>query len=370
MRSPINLFFASLLLLPINFPTNSSGLINQSQSVCISFVSEQSGQVLAKAQLAKTEFEIIEGRFHDGLGTYAELSLANALIDEAKIFQSHFDTSTSHNKMMRALTELPETHPGKIIFSNEIANIEKATRRGAIEILSRTQGKLQRVVHTAREYADAKAGDLRLEFADHRAIPISVKTDKSNKVAVAEGQTPDIWAKWANRYFRVSESEWQAMMMELGFASASELKAHYLNVSQIVALIMIRKLELNNCEMNNFSRAKVGNIEAAKYLFRQLLHYKKGNDNSRVIIFDRTTGEVKWESVLDELEIDSLTNERISFRPSRPKKGHSIASEFGIKIDGRVVVTFQIKHRRGAARNTEHKLEFSDITTRLQVARL
>ena len=73
-------------------------------------------------------------------------------------------------------------------------------------------------------------------------------------------------------------------------------------------------------------------LEAGKYLFRQLLQFKQGSDGSQVIIFDRTTGEVKWESLLDAVDIDNLTNDRISFRPSRPKAGRAIGSEFGIKI--------------------------------------
>jgi hypothetical protein len=107
-------------------------------------------------------------------------------------------------------------------------------------------------------------------------------------------------------------------------------------------------------------------LEAAKYLLRRLRHFKHGNDNSRVIIFDRTTGDVKWESLLDEIDIDRLTADRISFLPSRPR-GHPIASEFGIKIDGRTVVSFQIKHKRGRSRGTAHQYEFSDITTRLRI---
>jgi hypothetical protein len=86
-----------------------------------------------------------------------------------------------------------------------------------------------------------------------------------------------------------------------------------------------------------------------------------------VIIFDRSTGGVKWESLLDEVDIDRLILDRVSFLPSRPRGGHPIASEFGVKIDGRTVVSFQIKHKRGSARSTIHHYEFSDITTRLRL---
>ncbi len=319
------------------------------------------------AQDAKKEFEIIEGHFHDGLGTHAELVLANALLAQAKLAQPRFDTTRSYNKMTAAIASLPEAHPSRTVFQTEITNIEAAVPNGARELLAQAGGTLVKVQHTARAFADAKAGDLKLEFADRPPLSISVKTDKSKRIAVAEGQTPDLAHKWAQRYFRVTESELQEIVTGLGFSSLAEAKTHYLNIAQLVAQVLIQKLELKNCEPNDFSRALVGNLEAVKYLLRQLRHYKHGNDNSRVIIFDRTTGAVKWDSLLDGIAIEALTVERISFLPSRPRGGRRISSEFGLKVDGQTIVSFQIKHKRGKARGTAAQEEFSDITTRLRL---
>jgi hypothetical protein len=155
-------------------------------------------------------------------------------------------------------------------------------------------------------------------------------------------------------------------MLDLGYHSTAELKAHYLNVARLVAHILIRKLKLADSEPTDFSRARVTDMDALKYLLRQLRYFKHGNDHSRVIIFDRATGAVKWESLLDSIDIERLTPERVSFLPSRPRN-HPIASEFGLRIDGVTVVSFQIKHRRGRARGTARETEFSDITTRLRI---
>jgi hypothetical protein len=325
------------------------------------------GCAAAWAQLSKKEFEIIEGHFHDGLGTHAELVLANALIGQAKLAQPGFDLTRSYNKMTAAMASLPEAHPSRAIFQAEIANIERTAPNGARALLAQARGTLTKVHHTGRAFADAKAGDLKLEFAEHPPLSVSVKTDKSNRVAVAEGQTPDLAHKWAARYFRVTESELQAMLTGLGFASLAEAKHHYLNIAQLVAQVLRQKLELKDCQPNDFRRARVGNLEAAKYLLRQLRHYKHGNDASRVIIFDRTTGTVKWDSLLDGIDIESLTADRISFLPARPRGGRVIASEFGLKVDGQTIVSFQIKHKRGKARGTAQQYEFSDITTRLRL---
>ncbi len=319
------------------------------------------------AQTPAQEFAVIEGHFHDGLGTFAELVLANALIEQNHLPQKLFDVKKSRDKMTAAMASLPEGHPSRNIFLTEIANIEKAAPLGAAEILKQAHGKLIAVKHTSLEFSDAKAGDIKLEFSDRAPLPISVKTDKSHKVAVAEGQTPDIANKWAARYFQIDEAELNQFLTEAGYASMSEAKAHYLNISKLVANILMRKLALKNCELTDFSQAEVGNLEAAKYLLRQLRHFKHGNDDSRVIIFDRSSATVKWDSILEGIDLKTLTADRITFLPSRPRKGHAIASEFGIKIDGRAVVSFQIKHKRGKARGTDRQYEFSDITTRLRI---
>jgi hypothetical protein len=294
--------------------------------------------------------------------------LANELISQSRIKQAPFDVARSKSKMLDAINRLPSSHPSRAIFQREIGNIERGVKLGAVELLKQAGGsRLTGVRHTAIEYADAKAADLRLEFNGRPDLPVSVKTDKSNKVAVVEGQTPHIEEKWAARYFQVSRDELNKMIAELGFSSVTELKANYLNVARLVADVLIRKLGLVDCRPTDFSRARVTDLGALKFLLHQLVLFKSGKDRSRVIIFDRSTGEVKWESLLDEVDIDRITAERVSFLPSRPRGGHPIASEFGIKIDGRTIVSFQIKHKRGAARTTIHHDEFSDITTRLRI---
>jgi hypothetical protein len=340
----------------------SVALAAQAQHLSVSL-----GQSSAQA-VSKTEFDIVEGVFHDGLGTYAEVALANELIALGHLSQPKFDTSRSMAKMRDAINRLPVSHPSRAVFEREISNITRAVKNGAEELLKSVKpATLTRVRHTPRDYAGAKAGDLRLEFSGRPDLPVSVKTDKSGKVAVAEGQTPHIEAKWAERYFKVTPEELNTMILGLGFSSMAELKSQYLNVARLVSQVLMRKLGLVECRETDFSQARVTDLAALKYLLHQLVLFKSGRDKSRVIIFDRTSGEVKWESLLDGVDIDGLAANQVSFLPARPRSGHPIASEFGIKIDGRTIVSFQIKHKRGAARSTLHHYEFSDITTRLRI---
>jgi hypothetical protein len=351
----MGLFGALLLVLAMNWTLQAQVVI----SIC-----NNATQI---APLSKTEFEIIEGIFHDGLGTYAEIVLANELVSQANLTQPKFDLTRSKAKMAGAIARLPESHQGREIFRQEMRNIEAASKRGAEELLNKVwPATLALIRHVATDYSNAKAGDLVLEFVDHPPVPVSVKTDKSGRVAIAEGQTPDVERKWAERFLRVSPAELDKAMLDLGHSSMSELKSDYLNVARLVAHLLIQKLALKQCEPTNFSRAQVSNLDAAKYLLKQLLLYKKGSDGSYVIILGRSEGDVRWESRLDAIDIDRLTVDRISFTPAIPR-GHPICSTFGIRIDGRTVVTFQVKHRRGSSRGTSHQKEFLDITTRLEI---
>lgn len=327
---------------------------------------EESSQP-SQGQLSKAQFDAIEGSFHDALGTYAELLLANQLIEQAKLKQPPFATARTEAKLQAALARLPTNDARRAILQREVEFIRSAAQQGAQQLLRQDGRTLAAVRHTAREFANARAGDVRLEFTDGSLLPVSVKTDKSNKVAVAEGQTPDLFNKWLARYFNVTREEYEGLIRELGFADEAELKSNYRNVARLVAEVLIRKLALTDCALNDFRRARVTNLAAAQHLFKQLRHYKHGNDASRIIIFDRVDGEVKWDSRLDAIDVNALTAERISFLPARPRNGQATVAEFGIKLDGQTIVTFQIKHRRGKAKGTARQYEFSDITTRLSL---
>lgn len=328
---------------------------------------EEESSQLTQSQLSKAQFDTIEGSFHDALGTYAELLLANQLIEQAKLAQKPFAVARTETKLNAALAQLPSNDARRARLQREVEFIRNAAQQGAQELLAHSSRALTAVRHTAREFANAHAGDVRLEFADGTTLPVSVKTDKSNKVAVAEGQTPDLFNKWLARYFNVTRTEYDELIRELGFADEAELKSHYRNVARLVAEVLIRQLALTDCAPNDFRQARVTNLAAAQHLFNQLRHYKHGNDASRVIIFDRVDGEVKWDSRLDALDTNTLTADRISFLPARPRNGAATATEFGIKLDRQTVVTFQVKHRRGKAKGTARQYEFSDITTRLSL---
>jgi hypothetical protein len=316
----------------------------------------------------KTEFEIIEGQFHDGLGTYAEITLANEIIETYGIDQQLIDYGNSIEKMNRAIERLPSKDATREIFKTEIENIKKGSTQCVA--LLRSKFRIQNptgVFHSAKNFSNAKAADLQIICDDASRVLLSVKTDKSGKVAIADGQTPFIFEKWAHRFFQINRAEYDNLLDKLGYESENHLKTHYLNVANFVAKVLITELGIVNYEINDFSQARATNINAVKYLLNQLLFYKKGSDNCHVVVIDRKTGTVKWETILDSIDIDRLVISDVAFLPSRPRHGRPIGSEFGIKIHGKTIVSFQVKHKRGKARETNRRDEFLDITTRLRI---
>lgn len=317
--------------------------------------------------ISKSEFEEIEGVFHDGLGTFAELSLANKLISGSGINQSPYNTETEETKMKSAIDRLPPNHRSRQIYANEIEAIKTASEIAATRLIAEESDKdILSIEHTARQFDGAKAGDVSIIFKDGIEVPISVKTDKSGKVAVADGQTRSIYDKWAKRYFGLTEGEYQEILNELCHKTYANLISDYLNVAEFVATVIIRKLDLSDCELTDFSRACPRNMAAVKHLLRQLLKYKSGSDNCCVVILKRSTGQVVWGTLLDSVDIESLTAEDISFRPSKPRDKR-IGSEFCLKVNNKAIVTFQVKHRRGSAKATAKRTQFGDITTRLLI---
>src|SRR6266571_5368296 len=156
-----------------------AGVIAGASAVASGYASAGPVQAGQSKALSKTDFDIIEGIFHDGLGTYAEVMLANELISLSRIKQPPFDASQSKAKMLDAINRLPASHPSRAIFQREIANIESGVKTGAAELLKQAgSAHLTRVRHTALEYADARAADLVLEFSDRADLPVSVKADK------------------------------------------------------------------------------------------------------------------------------------------------------------------------------------------------
>ncbi len=338
---------------------------------------------------AKSKFEYAEGIFHDGLGTYNEFAVANKIIMACNLRKPLFSLEASKIKMQNAINLLDMKDPRRQIFQEEIKNIETAAEQVVkkIQILI-TPAEIIDVKHVAKNYAGGNAADLEISIklaTEIKKLPISLKTDKSGKAALADiGQTSDL-NKWFRYMFNMEKEELDAVISKMAPGSnLTELKRNYLNIAHLVQRVFIDKLglvdaglvdirpgdnqqSLKTTSINNFSLAQPTNLAAVKHLVETVKRFSRGNDEAIVLVTNRTSGTVSTDATIDKVVLPTLSLKDISFRPSIPKAGYSYGSEIGIKYKGEVIFTVQIKHQRGASLTEANKMYFHDITTRLIV---
>ena len=116
-----------------------------------------------------------------------------------------------------------------------------------------------------------------------------------------------------------------------------------------------------NVEINNFKEAKITNRENLKYFLEQLKKFKNWKDNATVLLLDRLTWNIWFESILDNINTEKLDLEKLSFTPTKPRN-YKYATEPSMKYNCKTFIWFQTKHKRW--KNPSNK--FWDITIRLR----
>ena len=181
-------------------------------------------------------------------------------------------------------------------------------------------------------------------------------------MAISEWQTPKIFEKVYNRYFQLSLKDYENLKQEL-FHTRDEknIFEDFQNIALLTQKVIIKQFSLINVEINNFKNAKITNLENFKFFLLQLKKFKNGKDNAFVLLVNRTTGNVGFESILDSLDLNNISLEDFSFTPCIPR-WYKYATEPGIKYRWKTFISFQIKHKRGKWVSDK----FWDITIRLR----
>ncbi|MDP2104320.1 MAG: hypothetical protein Q8K26_05360, partial [Candidatus Gracilibacteria bacterium] len=221
-----------------------------------------------------------------------------------------------------------------------------------------------KVVASAQEYRQGNARDVYIELSNNETLNFSLKTDKSGKIALFEGQTSDIFEKVYKRYFNLSIEAYENIKLLL-FNTIDEyiIFEKFDNVAGLTQQVFINQLGLINGDvgLNNLGNALATNDINLKYLIRQLMRYERSDDNSIVIGVNRLTGDLLGKTLIDNVDFDNFNLSDFTFLPCKPRK-YRFGTEPGIKYKGKAIVSFQAKHKRG--RNPS--LKFSDITIRLK----
>jgi hypothetical protein len=316
--------------------------------------------------ISRGEFERLEGVFHDGLGTFFELLVANRLIEELALAQPAFDVSAPAAKMQSAMTQLG-VDPRRTILQQEIENMSLAAARAAALLQDALAGQMpSEVIHCAGRYMGGLAADLQLIVPGHESIPIALKTDKSGKVALADiGQTSNLY-KWFFELFQLTAAEVDALSQAITGLTLLDARRNFQNIAHLVQVVLINTLGLQPAAVNNLGLAVPTDVRATRHLFARIKFYKSGHDRAIVLVADRRTGRVRGDSLIDAIDPETLETSRVGFTPSSPSSHYHYGSTIGIKYDGVTIFDCQVKHQRGQNLTPERRQAFRDITTRLR----
>ena len=318
-----------------------------------------------------SDYEKLEGTFHDALGTFFEIVVHTALINQFRLGQETLGVDRYERSMAECIESLKaEGDDRAAMLREEQVRVAGCGPRAVQELMSRPELLGQTVVaveHTASDYVDGKACDIQIELASGRKAPVSLKTDKSGKVALADiGQTG--LEKACLAFYGVDESGLRRLAeLELQ-SSLEDVKTSYYNASDLFRRVMIETLEIEAVDVNDFSVARATNTAAVRHLLGTVKGALHGSDESTLLIVDRSTGLLSAATCMDTIDPECVSADDISFTPGIPKDGKPVGTTIGIKLcgpDGGKSMTLfdhQVKHQRGKNKSDA----FRDVTTRVK----
>lgn len=327
---------------------------------------------ISNKEITKIIYEQVEWIFHDLLWTLFEYLVHNELISKYSTKQEKIDISKSIASL-KSCAELYslffKKNEFKINYYSQIENIAQWAKNTLwiIETYIKNK-KISEVKHSPRDWNnldenERKVRDVYVILEDKQNINISLKTDKSWKMAVWDWQTAKIQEKVYSRYFNLSYDAYDELKIRLFWTKDEKIIFNnFQNIAYLTQEVIIQQFWLINAEVNNLIKAEITNIDTLKHCIKQLKIYKNWKDNSIVLVVNRLTWVVTQESMLDTINVDTLISTDFSFTRCKPKKD-KYGVEPTIKYKKRAFVSFQSKPTRW--NNPSEK--FSDITTRLRI---
>ena len=324
---------------------------------------------LTNTEEKKAVYEKIEWIFHDWLWTYFELIIYDKVNTQFNLNQEEADKSEAKRKMklwIDLYKKFFRNNEYEVNLENEIHNIENAGNLALDLILEYVwTSNVQSVKSSSQDFREWNARDVYIELSNWENLNFSVKTDKSWKMAVYEWQTSLIQEKVYNRYFKLTDNEFNNLLDEtFPWKTLTEIKSDYSNIALITQKVLIKQLWLEDAQINNLLHARITNIDNLKYFLTQLKYYKRSKDGSVIIAGNRLNWELIDDYVIDQIDIDNLDVSKFSFTKTSWKSSRYWTTPclkyliWGRKQD---IVSLQIKHERW-----EHSSKrFCDITIRL-----
>lgn len=317
----------------------------------------------------KVIYEKIEGIFHDWLGTYFELLVYDRVVEFYNLEQNFSDQNEIIEKLQLGIdlyTTFFKNNEYHKNYTQEKANIEVGARR-TLKKIANLIGKewVINVRSSSQDFREWNARDIVITLESWEEINFSLKTDKSWKVAISEGQTPLIQEKVYNRYFNLTDQEFNNLIQRLFWSqNIEEIKQDYQNIALLTQSVIIQQLGLKHADINNMGNGQITNRDNFLNLLKQLKFYERSADGSIIIGVDRLTGKLLPNTILDEIDLNNLNLDDFSFLPARSRKQNWYGTEPGVKFRNKTFVSFQVKHQRW----NRSSQRFWDITTRLKIS--
>lgn len=325
---------------------------------------------LVNIEERKSIYEKIEWIFHDGLWTYFELIIYDKINIQYNLNQAEADKSEAKRKMklwIDLYNKFFENNEYNINLENDISNIEHASILALEKIVWIVWTEnVTEVTSSANDFIEWNARDVFINLSNWENLNFSIKTDKSGKVAVFEWQTPKIQEKVYNRYFNLSNQDFEILLSTtFPWKTFDEIKENYQNIALLTQKVIIKQLWLENAEINNLWQATITNLRNLKHLITQLKYYKRSDDNSILIWANRETWELIEDAIIDRIDTDNLNVDDFCISKTASRKwGYWTEPTFYFIDNWRKVafVSFQTKHQRW----TRSSVKFQDITIRLR----
>jgi hypothetical protein len=300
---------------------------------------------------AQTAWDSRRQAFYDALTKHAERLVANRLI-EAFALEQERAALDQGQLAHEILAELLHLKPGTDIGFEYDRVVEAVESAAFLQLFTgKFQGRqLSQVEDVSADNKSGRAEDIVCHFTDGSQLPVSIKTDKSGKIALSGyGQTS--LPSMAVPCYGYDEEELERVAREQMDMALDDAESDADTRAMLLKLVLIERLGLEDVDIDvgkgtsDFTNARVTDGDGARQLFNAVAQGLLGKNRAEILVINRTSGDVAWSKapVLTLSEMTEDTIEKIRFVAST---GRTI----GFKFDDKYMFEHQVHSGRGGVK--------------------
>ena len=318
-----------------------------------------------RVMVGQLHIAYLESVFRTALARYNELLVANCLIEQYLPDHAPYDLQDALARLNMVLGYLDAADLKRTTLLKEWQNIEQGAGKAVEQIIRLISPGQIKAVQLVEGKAKTESLLLTFDLAGQTCqLSLSLKIERTGKVSLTEvGQTSDLYA-WFQALFDMPSAELDQLVSKVfPGRTLSGLRQNYFDIAQLLRQVFIIKLGLvddyyNLAEQATLNQAHPTNQPNLLLLLRQLKQYKSGSA-ATVIITDRETGAVTFDTALDQIVLDTLDPADTSVRTSKVKP------ELSLRYGRTVLFTVEVKPHRGKTTPKSAQPFFHNLTMRL-----